>query len=104
MGYTIWWLAASIRHTGEPGATSQFTGTEADALWVFWALGTVVALCAAMTVVGIWHIIYGRRHSGMMRLLLLLVALILLAAAVGIGWTSTEGLRQWLGPLPEWVR
>lgn len=79
------WLTLTIRriveHSGEPGATTRFTGDASDARLIYAIFGLVLALSLTFVAAGVWQIIYGRRNKKF-----IFVALILAAVLYAFGW------------------
>jgi len=55
-----------ISRSGEPGATTRFTGEPEDAAFIFGIFGLVIAIGLASVAGGAWQIKYGKPNKKIM--------------------------------------
>lgn len=96
MGYLIWLIAEIMRHTGEPGAKTRFSGSTFDAVWIFAVLLLVFSFSLGMLVGGIWKIRYGRRHKGVVRMALVMGVLLVGGSMLLDVLDLVETVRDWV--------
>lgn len=75
------WAKEMIDRAGTPGINARFNGTREEALMMFGLFGIVMFLGVAVTLGGIWQIIFARRNK-IIIWIVLLGGLALIIAAV----------------------
>jgi magnesium-transporting ATPase (P-type) len=70
MAYLIVLIARLIEGSDDPGATSSFTGTQAQAAMVFGLLGLVLAFGLVALAGGAWQARYGTRNPRLVKVVL----------------------------------
>lgn len=76
--YLIVLVGGIMARSGDPGATTRFTGTPLQAALVFAALAFVLSVGLLGLAMGGWQVTRGRRHPGLVRLALVLYAILML--------------------------
>lgn len=75
MAWLTVFITRLIAHSGEPGATTRFTGNSADITFAYSVFGVVLAFGLTSVVAGAWQIVYGRRNKKLVFLVIVLAAL-----------------------------
>ena len=70
MAYLLVVIARIIRNSDDPGATTRFAGTPADALMIYAILGVVLAFGIVSVVSGAWQVRYGTRNPRLVKVVL----------------------------------
>lgn len=79
MGYLMLLIADIMRHSADPGATTRFNGTPAQAAAIFAVLAFVWLFGVVSVVTGAWMLRYGRRSEKLKRIVLIFGAIFWLA-------------------------
>ena len=61
MGWLSLWIYGAMSNTGSSG--SRFNGSPKDALFIIFAFGLVISISIAVTVGGLWQIVFGKRNK-----------------------------------------
>ena len=80
--YLIVLIAGIIRRSGDPGATTRFTGGGWEAALIFGALGFVLLLGVTGILMGLWQIRHGRRNPKLVRVVIVFYVIFWAAAVL----------------------
>lgn len=80
MGAIAVYLGGIITGTGEPGATSRFTGGPEDLALIVAVFGLVISFGIATMVGGLWQIKYGKPNRKLMVAMFLVAGILLVIA------------------------
>lgn len=82
MAYLLVLINGIIRHSDDPGATTRFTGTAADAAFAYGVMGLVLVFGVVAVTAGVWQVRHGTRNPRLVKVVLALAALFIAAGTI----------------------
>jgi hypothetical protein len=79
MAYLLVLIDGIIRRSHDPGATTRFTGTAADAAFACGVMGLVLVFGIVAVTAGVWQVRHGTRNPRLVKVVLALAALFIAA-------------------------
>jgi len=82
MAFLIFWTTNMIANSDRPGATSRFTGSKSDMMFMYSIFGLVLVFGLTSLVAGLWQVIFGRRNLMLVWIMLGLGAAFMIAGTI----------------------